>query len=904
MDQQEIEGKTSDSSEDFQFTFGDADESSPSYQGDLSSDDDAAIVEPAKPAPAPTNDIPDPDFRRERKFSKIKMMLGTVLYEKNGRCLIQVTIENGNSIFQDKAWVPAKVMQYANSWVSASGKWSISKKNAELELSVYSAEPGFPHFMAGSIAAMESIFLPVMIGWSNGGSILAWQNECKAKIAQFIASQGDDCLTRLMKDFSPCLNIFGETATQKEGIAKAWVNATNAIHLRKILTDSGFSGHDIESIIDRWRENTYEVLSRNPYAIVSMGFSLDKAEKLVKTMKSEPRRGVKLVAHMRNALNKITEKTGSTAIRLEALLSEILAFEPMDIIDIQNIVTVMKATKGELDVSVRNVKGTSYCGIGYIMAEEINFATWVASHLNDIRKERKSLTKEYEALYRRAVILAAKALKSMMGDLPLDPAQVAAVALSAIEPISILTGGPGTGKSTVSKALVMVLEQLARDAQSDLTIHLASPTGKAAVRLAEMAGRPAKTINSLLRMLPDSSAASGYSSASNIFSANDAILIDEASMMDVNHAAALMQACPEKFGPRFRLVFIGDDAQLDPVGPGRPLADMLAACHGGVARIPVSRLTKVHRQAENGGIALGAAIVRRREMPDVPQVKTMSDISAGNVGIMATKSSEISAVIAHEYRSMLSAGEDPMQDALVLCPMRRGPGGVHECNRVIANVLNGKGAPILPSDQWTGDGPVPRVGDRIITRRPITHSVNGASANIVNSATGKIIEKTGNALSVLFDGETTPKLIPHTEWDSLMMGYAITIHKSQGSQCKNVIMTAVVEHEAMLDNQLFYTGWTRAIDKLMVLGDLEAIEMSIKTNRSLMRRTIMRDVLEANLIDDPIAVSISVAEAPQPISDRQIIKISLPEMFKSISDDQDHNPYDGVARRREMAISV
>lgn len=854
----------------------------------------------AQPESAP-DATPDPDFRRERKFTGQRLVLNDVAYEGRGRVLYNVTLENGNSVVVDKAWGGESLLQYKGLWVSAAGKWSISRKTGMPELRLYQAEPSFPTFSEASITALQDILVPAMLRWSGEEkSVLSLQTAYRKCIREMVESEAPGFLNRLMADFTPCLEAFGQTDSQKTELAQAWLEATSAIRLRRILTASGFNQPEVDSIVQRWREKTYEVLRNNPYAIVSMGFSVDKAERLVKTFKAEPARGTRMIAHMRNALNKIEGATGSTAIRLDALLSEILVLEPLDLLDIQTIISAMKATKDDLDVTVKTAGGMSYCGIGKNLNAESAIASWVSSTLNRTRAERRNSPDAYQRQYQRAIQLAASALRSIMPRVSLDPIQVEAVARSAVEPVSILTGGPGTGKSTVSKALVMVLEQMAREASHNGAIHLGSPTGKAAVRLTEMSGQKANTMHAMLGLVPDHSP-TGFMKFGKHFGANDMVLIDESSMMDSMLMHALVQSCPQAAGPGFRLVFIGDDAQLDPVGAGRPLADMLGACAGSTSRIPVTRLINVHRQAENGGIALGASLVRRKKIPEIPKVASLEDITPGNTGRLLVKSSEAGTIIRREYEAMMERGEDPGENAVVLSPMRKGPGGVYEANQILSNLLNADGRPIMSQDRWRGDGPIPRVGDRFITGKRIVQQVDGKASEIVNSATGKIVSMLDGGISVVVDGEDRPRTLDPAEMQNLMVGYAITIHKSQGSQYKNVIMPVFMEHETMLDNQLFYTGWTRAIDRLLLVGDQAAIEHSITTDKGRMRKTTLRVLLEDTLSSDPTATAIASDGLGEAVEDRDIIRISMPGYFSSTTDDEYESG--GATTRRRMTPS-
>lgn len=831
------------------------------------------LIPSAEPKPGsattPSDAVPPSDIRRVRRFNNLRIMIqGTEITTRGGRMLVNIMVENGDSVEFDQAWCRAALMQHRGRWVSATGAFTKNSKTGHIEIRLEQVDPAFPQHRKGSVMALSNVLLPVLMQWPmDGYSMPGRQAVWTERIAALIDGEPPGALDRLVADFSPCLDRLADTPQQKAELAQAWFEAVGPIRLNQVLKEAGFKDDESRRIVQRWREKSYSVLKENPYAIVSMGFEVARAESLVAPLNARPVRGLKLVAHLRDALNKIQSATGSTALSLEVLLSELVAAESLTLPDINEIIDVVRASRGDMDVAVVAAERRNFCGIGRNVFAEVRFGQFIARQLNAARRQRSIAPTVFRDQYDQALQLARAALQAMMPGKPVDQVQAEAVALSAIEPISILTGGPGTGKSTVSRALVDVLERLAaaRPEAARGKVVLISPTGKAAIRLGEMAGREATTMHRALGITPG-----GYDPAAfevqRTFGPNDMVVVDEASMMDSQMADALIRAAPAHPGPGFRIVLIGDDAQLDPVGPGRPFADMLAACNGGASRVPFTRLAKVHRQNDAGGIALGAAKVRMRESPMIRPAEGIATVADGSVGMLAAQPQDVTRLIKREFAAMQKRGEDPANTAVVLSPMRKGPGGVYEINAALSDVLNPHGEPIIEAQKWRGDGPVPRVGDRVITGRRVVQRHHGTDngTEIVNSATGRIVDRQERGrVTVDFDG-IGPVTLDSVHLSALMIGYAITIHKSQGSQYPTVFMPVLMSQAAMLENRLLYTGWTRAMNRLLLVGDLNAVHVSITSDKSKLRRTLLGKILEERLVPDPAAIPLPARDLPNP----------------------------------------
>ncbi|MGC4094233.1 MAG: ATP-dependent RecD-like DNA helicase [Polyangiaceae bacterium] len=398
------------------------------------------------------------------------------------------------------------------------------------------------------------------------------------------------------------------------------------------------------------------------------------------------------------------------------------------------------------------------------------------------------------------------------GALKLAASQRRAVELAVSERIAIITGGPGVGKTTIIRAIVSVFESQRRD------VRLAAPTGRAAKRLAEATGHAASTLHRLLEFEPRS--ADFQRGPDNPLEA-DVVMVDEASMIDLPLMRSLLLALPEKA----RLVIVGDADQLPSVGPGAVLRDLLQS-----RVVPTVRLSEVFRQAEASGIVENAHVILRGEMPE-----TMSpDEPRGDFFIVPRKTPEEAAETVRELvavRIPRRFGLDPLKDVQVLTPMHRGPAGTTALNEVLQRALNPEGPALEVRGQTL------RLGDKVLQTR------NDYEAEVFNGDVGVIIEVDGEArkLCVRFDSGDVD--YEESELDALTLAYAMSVHKSQGSEYAAVVFPLLTSHFVMLQKSLLYTGVTRARKLCVLVADPKALSLAVSDARREERRTQLAERL-------------------------------------------------------------
>jgi exodeoxyribonuclease V alpha subunit len=390
--------------------------------------------------------------------------------------------------------------------------------------------------------------------------------------------------------------------------------------------------------------------------------------------------------------------------------------------------------------------------------------------------------------------------------------------------LTILTGGPGTGKTTILRALVEILKA------KKVRVHLAAPTGRAAQRLAETTGGFASTIHRLLRYDP---ARGGFTAHEGSPLATDFLVVDEVSMLDARLAAALFQAVPV----RAHLLLVGDIDQLPSVGAGHVLKDLIAVSQSKIenqkSEIPVTRLSVVYRQQGQSAIVTTAHAINGGDpslpplMPDVASVPAWSDLTF----VQASSAEDcVSKVLqlCTEFIPRHCRWFDPVGDVQVLAPMHKGAAGVSNLNLQLQTALNGQARGLRTV---TGEF---RPGDKIIQLR------NNYDKNLFNGDIGTVraIDAEAGTLTADFDGDVHE--FARGDFGDLALAYCISIHKSQGSEYPVVIVALLKAHFVMLQRNLLYTAITRGRKKVFLVGEPAAYAMAVRNSEAKVRCTHLR----------------------------------------------------------------
>ncbi|NGX63388.1 MAG: ATP-dependent RecD-like DNA helicase [Candidatus Anoxychlamydiales bacterium] len=382
--------------------------------------------------------------------------------------------------------------------------------------------------------------------------------------------------------------------------------------------------------------------------------------------------------------------------------------------------------------------------------------------------------------------------------------------------LHIITGGPGTGKSTITNAILKISEALTD------SIYLAAPTGRAAKRLAEITQKKAFTIHSLLEV---DFVSSGFKKNENNPLKCDLIIIDEASMIDTLLLYHLLKAIPSNA----KVIFVGDIDQLPSVGAGNTLKDMIAS-----EKVAYTKLTEIYRQAKDSKIISNAHLINKAEMPDI-HTDEKSDFRFIYLEDLAEIEKKILKLV--EFEIPKKKKFHPLNDIQVISPMKRGQVGIENLNLVLQNALNPSAKPLY------------RAGRRFHEKDKVMQIRNNYSKNVFNGDIGKIlhIDTINQEVDIGFEDKVVT--YDFSELDEIALAYCVSVHKYQGSECQCIIMPIHTTHFKLLQKNLLYTAITRGKKLVILIGTTKALAIAVKNKEVLKRHTGLENAIR-NISDN------------------------------------------------------
>lgn len=587
-----------------------------------------------------------------------------------------------------------------------------------------------------------------------------------------------------------------ERLTEVEGIGrvragkiqKAWQDARHLKEVMVFLQSYEIGTGTALRIYRRYGARTVQVVKSNPYqlALDVAGIGFRSADKIARALGLDPAAPERIEAGLLFALGQASEE-GHVLLPKPALFergAELLGCPP----EVAQAALPRLALKGHVIVDDEDVYLSSLHGRERAVAEGL--AKLLKTRLPARPGDPSALVAQYER----------------QAGLTLAPEQRAAIEAAWRAKVLVITGGPGTGKTTIVNGILRLLEP------RGVKIALCAPTGRAAKRMSETTGLESKTLHRLLEYAPQDDAF--VRNPDNPLEA-DLVVVDEVSMVDVNLMAHLVEA----LAPTTQLVLVGDVDQLPSVGPGAVLDDVIAS-----GRVEVCRLTRIFRQAQQSLIVTNAHRINAGEMPTLPPP---GDANA-DFYLIERKSPEdvlrtIETVVT--ARVPKAFGLDPVKDVQVLTPMHRGPIGAQNLNARLQALLNPEG-PAMPRGQQ-----VLRVGDKVMQTK------NDYDLGVFNGDVGRVVavDAQDKTAKVDFDGREVP--YDAAALEHLTLAYACSIHKSQGSEYPAVVAPISTQHFVMLHRNLVYTAITRAKRLVVLVGSRRALEVAVRNVRDQRRHT-------------------------------------------------------------------
>ena len=616
--------------------------------------------------------------------------------------------------------------------------------------------------------------------------------------ARIVRAFGAETLNVIEEDPDALLRVPGIGKLRVERIKKSWDEQKEIKNIMLFL-----QGHDVSTthatkIYKTYGSDSIRVVKENPYRLADdiWGIGFRTADTIAEKLGVEKETAVRLRSGLLYTLNKLSDE-GHCYARREQLLktgAELLAVEE----------GVLPAVLDEMvrqdDVKTELIDGEdSAPGETAVYLPPFWFAeTGTAKRLKQIFSSPPSVKVKPQGLEER--------IRRVTG-LNYDPAQMDAIRCAAGSKILILTGGPGTGKTTTTLGILTAFRQ------AGAKILLAAPTGRAAKRLSETTGMEARTIHRLLEFKPPEGCQKNEQNPLE----GDVLILDECSMIDIMLMYSLLKAVPDSM----TLIFVGDVDQLPSVGAGNVLRDLIDA---GV--FPVVRLTKIFRQAAASRIITNAHRINRGRMPDLSNGK-QSDFFFLEEEDPETAAQEIVRLVKERLPRAYGT-----RDIQVLTPMQRGAVGAANLNQVLQAALNADAAGLRRG------GTDYRLHDKVMQIR------NNYDKEVFNGDIGTVcrVNTEDRELTVSFDGREV--LYDVTELDELVLAYAATVHKSQGSEYPIVVMPVLMTHYVMLQRNLVYTGVTRAKKLMVMIGSTKALALAVRNVTVTRRNTMLKERLK------------------------------------------------------------
>ncbi len=670
-------------------------------------------------------------------------------------------------------------------------------------------------FRAESVERAMPSTAATMLKYLSSGAVKGVGPSTAVKI---IEAFGEDAFDVIENDPERLAKIKGITAAKAKAISEEFRKTNEVREIMIKLEALGLTANESINVFRVFGGYAVPRVTENPYmlCIPEIGISFERADAIAAALPQATKPEYRIEAGVLHVVAYNLSSNGHTCLPREKMLSPCA-----DLLDIDKdtIDIAMDTLVEQRQLTAFEMDGKEYLSLPYIHEAECMAAYKIKMMVKFPPAGRRTLDKEIEKLEKANGITYEKLQKE-------------AIMTAAQKGVLILTGGPGTGKTTTVNG---ILELFERDG---LNVVLCAPTGRAAQRMSEITGKEASTIHRLLEAERGSDDRMAFKRNEKNPIEADVLIVDELSMVDVILFSALLSALPIGC----RLIMVGDNDQLPAVGAGSVLHDLLES-----GLLPVVELSEVFRQAMQSLIVTNAHRIVSGEEPDLSRVDN-------DFFHMERESSDKAVYdIIDLYRNRLpkAYGYDPVKDIQVLCPSRKGDAGTANLNRLLQEAVN---PPAKGKNEYKNMARTFREGDKVMQiknnydivweRRDARGKVEQGEG-IFNGDIGTLlsIDRRAAVMKIDFGGRVAT--YPAESFKELELAYAVTVHKSQGSEFEAVIMPVIGVPPNLCYRNLFYTAVTRAKSKMITIGTRETILRMVENDRKIKRYSALKYLLKA-----------------------------------------------------------
>lgn len=694
--------------------------------------------------------------------------------QENGYTVLKVAVKNQNDLVTVVGAMPDA---HVGSVLTLEGFWKTDAKYGR-QFSVQKWEETLP----ATVYGIEKYL---------GSGLIKGVGPTFAK--RIVQKFGKDTLDVIEENPEELLKVSGIGKLRVERIRKSWQEQKEIKNIMLFLQSHEVSTAHATKIFKTYGSDSIRIVQENPYRLADdiWGIGFKTADMIAEKMGIERSKFIRLRSGILYTLNKLSENGHCYAIREQLIRTAVQLLE-VEAPELEMTLDEMLRTQ---DV----IRDDDAIYLPPFYFSETGCARKLLHLLEAERRVKPDIIRIMEAIQKNSKIVY-------------DEVQLQAIQTAVSSKVMVLTGGPGTGKTTTTLGIINAYKE------AGCELILAAPTGRAAKRMSEATGMEAKTIHRLLEYKPPE----GYQKNEEQQLEGDVLILDECSMIDVMLMYNLLKALPE----HMTLILVGDTDQLPSVGAGNVLKDVISS-----GRIPVVRLKRIFRQAQGSRIIMNAHRINNGEAIDMRGGKDADFFFAGK----ETNEEIVELLVKYCTRNLPQYYKvDALNDIQVLTPMQKGICGAANLNQVLQEAMN-------KTNVFLRRGGIQyRLHDKVMQIR------NDYDKEVFNGDIGIIsnVDMEERELTVSFDGREVVYDI--SELDELVLAYATTIHKAQGSEYPIVVMPVTMSHFVMLQRNLLYTGVTRAKKILVLIGEKKAVFYAIKNETTAARNTKLAVRLREN----------------------------------------------------------